>query len=66
MFLSEVSTSSAWSFSSHGENDDSIKEPGGSLGQGDNLGLDPADDRSRRVSKLPPAEVSRKLSQLLR
>ena len=52
--LSEVSTSSGWSFSSQGENEDSVQEPGASLG----LGLETAEERSRRLSKLPPAEVS--------
>ena len=51
---SEVSTSSGWSFSSQGENEDSVRGPGASLG----LGLETAEERSRRLSKLPPAEVS--------
>ena len=50
--FSEVSTSSGWSFSSQGENDDSVRGPGASLG------LETADEKSRRLSKLPPAEVS--------
>ena len=51
-FFSEVSTSSGWSFSSQGENEDSVRGPGTSLG------LETAEERSRRLSKLPPAEVS--------
>merc|ERR1712110_1224989 len=50
--ISEVSTSSGWSFSSQGENEDSVRGPGTSLG------LETAEERSRRLSKLPPAEVN--------
>ena len=48
---SEISTSSGWSFSDQEAATDT-ETPGAGLGVG--LGLE---DRSRRVSKLPPAEV---------
>ena len=48
---SEISTSSGWSFSDQEAATDT-ETPGAGLGAG--LGVE---DRSRRVSKLPPAEV---------